>query len=1449
MGRRFFKCMFAAILSFMLVCSSGCGSNALKFSQSASSPSPSAALSNSSVVFGSVMLGASGSTQKVVLSNTGNGVLDISGIVLSGTNPNSFSESNTCSATVSAGTNCTILISFNPLAPGSYSGAITITDNASPSIQTIALTGSTPVVTVSLSPDVAKLASGQTTRLSAVVVDAANSAVTWSLSPAGVGSISSSGLYTAPSTIATPQSVKVTAVSQADVTAYSSATITLVPSINVTVSPATQALNNGQSTLFTATVGNAEDSSVTWGARLGSITPEGLYTAPSNTGSSTLTDTITATSILDPTKSATAAVTVSSNLVGWWPLDEGKGLVAHDLSGQGNNGTWQGVPSSHGTYYTAGMINSYAGYFDGSDNQVTIGTQPVYGFTGPFTVSAWVNTVAKGTILSMQNGGANGYNLALAYGVIRFCVYNAVEQCVAGGHYPLSSPAWTYFTAVFDGANISVYANGVLLASSPAAAPTASTGPLAFGVTQRGGDYADLIGSMADIRIYNRALSPKEIASQHNVDVGTPSVPTNVQAYPGSGQMGLSWDAPTQGAAVTDYVINYRQSGTASWMAFPHNPSVVNAQVVTGLVNGTSYEFEVIAVSIIGDGVASSIVIASPVSTAGDASVGVSAAGSSVITSDDDEFVGPFASWLNLKSDFGAVGDGVTDDTIALQSALNALQAASAHSSVLYIPSGTYKITSGLSYISTNCATYCTGKSVIGENPANTVLQWQGSASSGPMLTLDGINRMQFDRLTLDGAGAQITLINETMHQGCCYDGSNEYTDDVFENAAIGLQAGNNIAGCCSAETKVDRDTFANLTMAGISLEDWNAVDWYVRYSTFEHDNYGVTNLFGEGGAMHLDHNLFEYNNVDAMWGNGSTQSYTYNTSYHSGTFLSGSPFGNSSVLIGNTILSPQYTAISMPSIGPLTLINNTIEGSITAVQGGQAIRLPSGAISNPNSYLMSMGNTYVSNTPFSVQNVVHGINEVGGGLTSVDDRVVSPSSLKEAVPMMPGPLPNHNRKIYEVSQGAPGETIQRTINQAIAENSGTRPVVHIPWGQYSVDSTITIPGSSDVQIIGDNMQTIINWTGATLSPVFALLPPSHIAMRNLTINAGSSSTGILIEGYDQPGDRIYTNFSSEVNAGSAHNLLVNGFDNTVVQMDDFGHGGLSNPSSASVLVVGGPLSKAGKASPGYTGLFMGSSCCNAGPSYRVENGGTMVLTGFWYEQGGTQWLDLDRASGNFVAYEDVISVGSSTSSVPAFTANGFTGTLTVLNSAIANSNVNLAGSTPADILLLGDTFNLLPSSPAIADTNTNPETQAATIDSIWTYESTAYTVADEISPGTPRNALIQKSLAQLASFKDPPIGDLPSTNEDVRLMDVIVNNGINTFDFESVVAGDSPATQVSSAATNTNSGNAATVSRPTSPWCKQINGHQAKRNSSGVIGSETTEARGSLHTIIPSCQ
>jgi hypothetical protein len=60
-----------------------------------------------------------------------------------------------------------------------------------------------------------------------LVANTSNTAVTWSASPAGVGSVTSAGLYSAPSIITAQQTVLVTATSVADPTKSASTTITL----------------------------------------------------------------------------------------------------------------------------------------------------------------------------------------------------------------------------------------------------------------------------------------------------------------------------------------------------------------------------------------------------------------------------------------------------------------------------------------------------------------------------------------------------------------------------------------------------------------------------------------------------------------------------------------------------------------------------------------------------------------------------------------------------------------------------------------------------------------------------------------------------------------------------------------------------------------------------------------------------------------------------------------------------------------------------------------------------------------------------------------------------------------------------------------------------------------------------------------------------------------------
>jgi uncharacterized protein (TIGR03437 family) len=123
--------------------------------------------------------------------------------------------------------------------------------------------------------------------------------------------VSAGGLYTAPGTVTVQQAVTVTATSTADSTKKASAMATLQPPVAVAVSPGTATLTASQSQQFTATVTGTANTAVTWGLSpaVGTVSAGGLYTAP-GTVTVQQTVTVTATSVADPAKTGSAAVTL-----------------------------------------------------------------------------------------------------------------------------------------------------------------------------------------------------------------------------------------------------------------------------------------------------------------------------------------------------------------------------------------------------------------------------------------------------------------------------------------------------------------------------------------------------------------------------------------------------------------------------------------------------------------------------------------------------------------------------------------------------------------------------------------------------------------------------------------------------------------------------------------------------------------------------------------------------------------------------------------------------------------------------------------------------------------------------------------------------------------------------------------------------------------------------------
>src|SRR6202166_3188110 len=164
----------------------------------------------------------------------------------------------------------------------------------------------TTLAKITISPASGSLSTGGTLQLKAVV-HGSDKTVTWT---ASIGTISSSGFYTAP---ATPGIATVSATSKADPSKSATATVTIISAptatvTSVTITPTSAASPTAGTIQFTAAVqGTAADKSVSWKATSGTITSSGLFRAPSTQG----TATITATSNADPTKTASATVSVS----------------------------------------------------------------------------------------------------------------------------------------------------------------------------------------------------------------------------------------------------------------------------------------------------------------------------------------------------------------------------------------------------------------------------------------------------------------------------------------------------------------------------------------------------------------------------------------------------------------------------------------------------------------------------------------------------------------------------------------------------------------------------------------------------------------------------------------------------------------------------------------------------------------------------------------------------------------------------------------------------------------------------------------------------------------------------------------------------------------------------------------------------------------------------------
>lgn len=191
------------------------------------------------------------------------------------------------------------------------------------SVVKLAITAPLPV-TVAVNPTTATVNTSATRQFTATVGGSSNTTVTWSVSgtvggDATVGTISATGLYTAPAAVPAV-AVTVLATSAADPTKSAQATVTVQPPPPpvVAVTPNSASMNIGTTQQFSATVTGTANTSVTWSVNnvaggnstVGTISASGLYAAPLSLPTPASV-TVRATSVANVNSSATATVALS----------------------------------------------------------------------------------------------------------------------------------------------------------------------------------------------------------------------------------------------------------------------------------------------------------------------------------------------------------------------------------------------------------------------------------------------------------------------------------------------------------------------------------------------------------------------------------------------------------------------------------------------------------------------------------------------------------------------------------------------------------------------------------------------------------------------------------------------------------------------------------------------------------------------------------------------------------------------------------------------------------------------------------------------------------------------------------------------------------------------------------------------------------------------------------
>jgi hypothetical protein len=225
---------------------------------------------------------------------------------------------------------------------------------------------------------------------------------------------------------------------------------------------------------------------------------------------------------------ASTKTTLKTGLVGWWLMDKIVGGKVQDLSGNGHDATVVGdVEDGHRGLHGGSL------YFPGTNDRLVVAHTAKLAITGSITISYWVNidkgetgdqmVLSKsagfepGGYQSYMNGGLEGYGMRFGRGNDLPDPDDSSERrnCDLLNHTGVWANYSVSCTSVGDVHTLRFFINGVFSNEDVFTEPVIDRGNDLW-IGESPGGSRDFNGHLADLRIWNRALTDTEMEIVYN---------------------------------------------------------------------------------------------------------------------------------------------------------------------------------------------------------------------------------------------------------------------------------------------------------------------------------------------------------------------------------------------------------------------------------------------------------------------------------------------------------------------------------------------------------------------------------------------------------------------------------------------------------------------------------------------------------------------------------------------------------------------------------------------------------------------------------------------------------------------------------------------------------------------------------------------------------------------